>query len=189
MPARLRRLFEDSHVMWAAAGACAGVVACVVLTMGVVFAIDKRTSDSLAAIIDTIGNPGSVRNPLSPTDGSLLLPRVSHSKLSDTIGGDAVFALATVVNSEGRIADYEVLLSQYSREGHRVADVSLSSADASYVREAVRQTRFLPPQRVNGGPVAANMVWLLTRTTVKAPPLPFDFDEFREERAKARSSS
>ena len=110
--------------------------------------------------------------------------------IDDAPSDDAVFALATVVNRDGRIADYEVLLSHYhspSDDGTemRGADASLSKAEVSYVREAVRQTRFSPAQS-SYGPVAVNMVWLLTHTTVKASPLPFDLDDFRDGHAKAR---
>lgn len=201
VPVRVRLMFEDLHVVWAGAGALAGVLACVLLTMSVISAIDKHAADSLAAIIETMSNPGSDDNPMS-LDGNVLPPRLSgdvyEASLSDAPGEDAVFALATVVNRDGRIADYEVLLSHYhypSDDGMemRVADGTLSKADVSYVRNAVRQTRFSPAQSSAGAPVAVNMVWLLTRTTVKAPPLPFDFDEFRELRAdlrnKARRSS
>ena len=177
MPQRVRRMFEDSHVVWAGAGALAGVLACVLLTQSVITAIDRHTADSLAAIIETLSNPGSDGNPVS-LDGNVLPPRLyaglSDASLSDAPADDAVFALATVVNREGRIADYEVL------------DTSLSNADESYVQETVRQTRF-SPARSSAGAVAVNMVWLLTRTTVKAPPLPFDFDEFRALRADPRN--
>lgn len=177
MRLRVGRMFEDFHLLSAGAGAVAGVLACVLLTQGVMSAIDRHTADSLAAIIETLSNPGSDRNPMS-LDGNVLPPRLSgdlsEASLGDTPRDDSVFALATVVNREGRIADYEVL------------HAPLSSADVSYVRETVRQSRFSPAQS-SAGAVAVNMVWLLTRTTVKAPPLPLDFDEFRDLRADPRN--
>jgi hypothetical protein len=196
VPVRLRLMFEDLHVVSAGVGALAGVLACILLTMSVIAAIDRQTADSLAAIMETLSHPGSDSNPMS-LDGNVLPPRQSvdpSEAFSDAPTDDAVFALATVVNRDGRIADYEVLLSHYhypSDDGMemRVADASLSKAAVSYVREAVRQTRFLPAQSSAGAPVAVNMVWLLTRTTVKAPPLPFDFDEFRSLRTDLRNKA
>lgn len=196
--ARLYRMFDDLHAVWAAAGAVAGVVACVLLTMSVISAIDTRASDSLAEIIDALGNPGSEKNPMS-LDGRILPPRLeTEDPLTDVLNAallnsvptdDATFALSTVVTRDGRIADYEVLGSHYPTDHgtdlhYTSTDAVLTTADVSYVREAVKRTRFSPAQ-CGGAPVAVNMVWLLARTTVKGSPLPFDFDEFRELRAKA----
>ena len=44
----VRHAFEDLHVVWAAAGATAGVLACLLLTVGVIAETDERASDSLA---------------------------------------------------------------------------------------------------------------------------------------------
>lgn len=197
--ARMGRMFEDLHVVWAGLGATLGVFACILLTTSVIWAVDKRASDSLAEIMDALGDPGSERNPMS-LDGRVLPPSLAMPDLPDDSPawgripqGDAMFAIATVVTREGRISDYEVLLSHYpaSDDGtvmHATnVGASPSKADISYLRNAATRARFAPAQ-AGGSPVAVSMVWLLARTTVKGSLLPFDFDEFREVRARFNRS-
>ena len=78
----------------------------------------------------------------------------------------AVFALSAVVTREGRVANYEVLLSE--RASVRRHDAAVETGDVSSVVNAVKQSRFAPAQGLDGEPVAVNVVWVLARTTVKA---------------------
>jgi hypothetical protein len=73
---------------------------------------------------------------------------------------DAVFALAAVVTREGRVANFELLSPD-------------ESAHVDALLEAVKQSRFTPA-RTSEGAVAVNVVWLLTRTTVKGSINPND---------------
>ena len=74
---------------------------------------------------------------------------------------DAMFAVATVVSREGRIANYELLKSE--RTGQRTQqERSVHANDVEMVLDAVRQSRFAPAQTPLGRTVAVNMVWLIS---------------------------
>ena len=81
-------------------------------------------------------------------------------------GDEAVFALSAVVTREGRVENYEVLMSE--RASVRRHDTAVETGDVSSVVNAVKQSRFAPAQGIDGEPVAVNMVWVMARTTVKA---------------------
>jgi hypothetical protein len=82
---------------------------------------------------------------------------------------EAMFAVATVVSREGRIANYELLKSE--RTGLRVGEKerAIHATDVEAVLDAVRQSRFAPAQTPVGRAVAVNMVWLIVVTTVQEP--------------------
>ncbi|MBM3777457.1 MAG: zf-HC2 domain-containing protein [Acidimicrobiia bacterium] len=182
-PVRARRLLEDRHVMWAGAGATVGMLACVLLTLGVVTATDRRSGDSLAAVIDALGAPGSDRNPVALTyhvsPPRLAIPDYYDDapELTRIPKNDAVFAFAATVTREGRIAGYELLRSHYPAEdgGGRMVSLPPPPTELSFLESAVSTVRFSPAQ-LGGSPVAVNLVWLVARTTVKGSPRPFDFD-------------
>jgi hypothetical protein len=119
-------------------------------------------------MIQMLANPGSDENPMRLDGGMTAPPRALNGAALDSIPGDeAVFALAAVVTREGRVANYEVLLSE--RASVRRHDAAVQTDDVSSVLNAVKQSRFAPAQGTDGAPVAVNMVWVLARTTVTAP--------------------
>jgi hypothetical protein len=77
-------------------------------------------------------------------------------------GVGAVFAVATVVNQEGRITTYELLGWRDTASRTR----AVGQIEAA-VLDAVRQSRFEPAQTPGGRPVAVNMVWVMIHQTVK----------------------
>ena len=102
-------------------------------------------------------------------DGRVSLPRALEPDLVlNSVGDDVAFAVSAVVTREGRISNYELLMSERAggRRRQRAAELD---QDASAVMDAVSQSRFAPAHDAQGGAVAVNMVWLVTRTTVKAP--------------------
>jgi Putative zinc-finger len=166
LPARVARMFEDMHFVWAGFGATAAALLCagVVSTM-LNLAVPVR-ADSLSAILTTLGSPGSDENPLLFVYPQMSIPRVVPPNTMPTAFSsedrdteDVVFALAAVVTQEGRIANPEVLLAN-RREREK------------YIRlvDALTKARFEPAQ-LAGSPVAVNMVWLFARTTVRAKML------------------
>ena len=104
-------LFEDLHLVWAAAGAtvATAVILCAVVAS---LALSLREQPlSMAAVIGAMASPGSDRNPVS-VDGRMLLPRSNPDALVDSVmmdRDDAVFALAAVVTREGRVRNLELL--------------------------------------------------------------------------------
>lgn len=165
--ARLHVMFEDLHLVYAGVGAAAATIACVMVMLGMMRFAGNERPDSLAALVTFLATPGSNQNPV-PIDGRVLLPRALDAAFSTTPGGgdenaeaDAVFALAAVVTREGRIANLELL---HADGKEPVAD------EAKLVEgllDAVSRARF-EPARMDGLPVAVNMVWLVAHTTVRA---------------------
>jgi hypothetical protein len=180
---RLRRLFEDFHLLWAGLGATAAFTACLLLTMSVLHAASDERPDSLADVIHLLANPGSDRNPVR-LDGSISAPRALDGTLPlDQISEDeAVFALAAVVTQEGRVANYELLASE--RDGARLQEAAAQAYDVSAMLDAVSQSRFEPAQAAGGVPVAVNMIWLLARTTVKGTPHALELEMLQWRRSR-----
>lgn len=174
-PVRLREVLADGRLFWPALGASVAVLVCVCGMFAVLHLTFDEQPDSLAALMGTLAqtpkppaHPGSDENPMRLVDG-MSLPRAftGGAALDSLLSDDAVFAVATVLTKEGRIADYELLSSQGVARPHRA---STAQNDVAAVLDAVRQTRFAPAQTGGGQAVAVNMVWLIARTTVKASP-------------------
>lgn len=185
MPVRIRQMFSDARLLWTALGATASVLVCVGVASGVFnAATELERRDSLAGMIDMLANPGSDQNP-RVLDGrvwcpsgedacrtvlsQMSLPRALQPDLvlNGVTDEDVAFAVSAVVTREGRISNYELLLSERAGGRRRQGAASLD-ADAPAVLDAVRRSRFAPATDAQG-PVAVSVVWLVTRTTVKAP--------------------
>jgi hypothetical protein len=171
---QVRSLSDERHLLWAGLGATMALVVCLFGTMSVLQAASVERPDSLAGVLESLANPGSDRNPML-FDGRLVqAPRgVDDTPALELLAEEeAVFALAAVVTREGRIANYEVLPSEYGAAGrHR------RTSRRQQVTTLVRQSRFTPAEQgVARAPVAVNMVWLLARTTVKGTHRELDFN-------------
>jgi len=165
---RLRDVCVDMRLFWPAVGASGALTVCLCVASAVMGITSPENPDSLAGMIHVLANPGSDRNPMRLDGGMVAPPRALNGAALDSIPGDeAVFALAAVVTREGRVANYEVLMSE--RASVRRHDAAVQTDDVSSVLNAVKQSRFSPAQASAGVPVAVNMVWVLARTTVKAP--------------------
>lgn len=183
LAAQLRDMCTDMRFFWPAVGATAAVMACLCVAAAVLSITSPENPDSLAGMIQMLANPGSDQNPMRLDGGMTAPPRALNGAALDSIPGDeAVFALAAVVTREGRVANYEVLMSERAAGGGSVRrhDTAVQTDDVSSVVNAVKQSRFSPAQGTDGAPIAVSMVWVLARTTVTAsaraavepPPLP-----------------
>lgn len=159
--ARVGRMFEDMHLVWAALAATAATTVCMLLMVGLTSFAPAERADSLSGIMAALASPGSNANPVRP-DGHVRLPRVAPDAIMPTILVDEVpsdeelvFALAAVVTREGRVVGLEVLLA--NEDDRRVVTGLLHAASAA---------RF-EPARFAGAPVAVNMIWVVTHTTVR----------------------
>jgi len=152
----IRELAADSHFLFSSLMAAAAMIVCVVSLFSIVrFAATVRP-DSLAAMMNAVPPPGSNENPVS-IDAYVLMPRAldqAFSTITDFGDADGEFMFVAVVTREGTISNLEL---------HRAT----SSKEAENLMGAVSQARF-EPARVDGLPVAVNMVWLVTSTTVRA---------------------
>jgi hypothetical protein len=160
-PRVVRELFEDMHFVYAGLSATAATVVCFVMLLGMTYFQAPGRDDSLAGMMEALADPGSDRNPLI-MDGRVRPPRVRSSDavpamLPSASEEDLVFALAAVVTQEGRVSSSRVLLANHH---DREAVLRLMNA--------VSTARFQPATRWGGDPVAVNMVWLVTHTTVRA---------------------
>jgi hypothetical protein len=174
---QVRSSFDDLHLLWAGLGAMTAVLVCLFGTMSVLHAAGDERPDSLAGVIQALATPGSDRNPMRldafvsvprALDDSQDVERIRRS-LNQISADEATFALAMVVTREGRIANYDLLLSE--RDGARRFDTAAQGRDVASLLDAVSRAQFAPAQRrVGGAPVAVNMVWLVARTTVKGSP-------------------
>ncbi len=180
--ARFRDMFTDMRLLWPALGATSAVTVGLALALSVLHSTTRERPESLAAMI-SLAEPGGDHNPLMPGN-SARVDRLLGYIDSDRAGGismpravddgtgfesipeqDATFAVAAVVNREGRIANYELLKSERSgRQGR-----GLHPNDVEMLDAALRQSRFAPAQTPVGRAVAVNMVWLIVMTTVQTP--------------------
>jgi hypothetical protein len=162
--ARLRELFVDMRLLWPALGASAAVALCVGVAGAVLQASTEQRPESLAAIIGTLSDPGSERNPRRP-DGGNTIPRVMDegAPLEAIPSQDGVFWINTVVGRDGRVATADMLRAD------RPANQRTAAHDAHVeaVLDAVRQSRFAPAQTPMGQAVAVNMGWLIVVTTAE----------------------
>jgi len=168
--ARVEELFSDMRLWWPALGATVAVA----LSVGVASNVWKATSTeqptSLAAMIESLAEPGSNRNP-QRLDAAMYLPRLEDGAAFDDAMlaehhdnyQDELYAVAAVLTREGTVGDYALL----ERGGVQRLPAA-GDGEALEALHAVRQSRFAPAQRPGGQVVAVNMVWLFARTTVKA---------------------
>jgi len=145
----------DVRYLWPALGATIALILCVYAATSVSRIARAVSPNSMAALITILASPGSDENPLY-LDADMLAPRGLF--VGEALAGipeeEAAFAVSATVTREGRVSSYEVLPS------------SDLSTHTTAVRDMVVHSRFAPAQ-THDGAVAVNVVWLLTRTTVK----------------------
>jgi hypothetical protein len=162
---RMRGLFEDMHFVWAGLGASVAMLFCIFASAGVLQAASQEKPDSLAGIISTIASADTndpVRLAGAVIENRTLLDTTEAMQTTDQ---DAELMLSALVTRDGRIQNLE-LLEQQARALHIKPEV------IGAMLEAASRARFEPAQS-GGLPVAVNVVWLVTSTTVKGRP---DYD-------------
>jgi hypothetical protein len=173
---RLHSMFEDMRFLWPALGATAAVAVCVSMAAGVLQASTEQP-ESLAARISTL-EPGTEQNPMRPANNGISIPRLFEDDAKRAGGtldqipkDDVIYTIRTVVSREGRIANFEVLLS----DGELLDSRSLEYASVDRaVLDAVQRSRFAPAYTPLGRAVAVDMVWVIAKTTaVAGPAAPF----------------
>ncbi len=170
--ARAGRFFDDLHLVWIGFAATAATVLCSAVALSALHFAPERRMDSLAAAITVRAAPrGSNLNPVrlderlgprySPLVDYIRAPRVPMEGpieamlLTPVSEEELKLAFSAVVTREGRISRVSVL----TNEAHR--------REIDMILEGISQGR-LEPASVGGDPIAVNLVWLLTHTTVRA---------------------
>ena len=162
--ARVRNLFEDMHFVWAGLGASVAMLFCIFASAGVLQAASQEKPGSLAGIISTIASADSndpVRLASAVTENRALFDTTAAMQLA---GDDGELMLSALVTRDGRIQSLELLEQQATALQIRPEVVAMLAAAS--------RARFEPAQS-GGLPVAVNVVWLVTHTTVKGRP---DYD-------------
>jgi hypothetical protein len=157
LKARLGRLFEDMHLLWIGLAASTATLICSIIMFGALSFASPGRNDSLAAVINYLGAaPGSNQNPFR-LDSGVIFPSVNKDGYMPTMAltdQDALLALSAIVTKEGRVGVYGVL----SDEGDR--------REVKALLDAIARARFAPAE-FGGAPVAVNMIWLVSHTTVR----------------------
>lgn len=172
-PARAGRFLDDLHLVWIGVAATAATFLCGTVALSALhFGSPERRMDSLAAALAVMASPaGSNLKPVriderlgprySPLVDYISVPSVPKegaleamllTSLSDE---DVMLALSAVVTTEGQLSALSVLSNASDTQ----------NSDAILAR--IVQTR-LEPARAGADPIAVNLVWLLTHTTVRA---------------------
>jgi hypothetical protein len=172
-PARAGRFLDDLHLVWIGLAATAATFLCGAVALSALhFGSPERRLDSLASAIAVMAAPtGSNLNPVrlderlgprySPLVDYLSVPSVPKEGpmeamlLTPVSEEELMLALSAVVTREGRVSGLSVLTNERDRQ------------DIETILQRISQAH-LEPARVGGDPIAVNLVWLLTHTTVKA---------------------
>jgi anti-sigma factor RsiW len=163
-PARVARMFEDLHLVWAGLAAATATATCAASVAAVLAFAPAWRADSLAGVLSALASPGSDRNPVRTDEGVALpwlksedvMPAVAAA-LPDTADVGVSLAVAGVLTQEGRVSNASLLPP---------ARYDVDVTDARRVIDAVTLARFQPAQR-GGLPVAVSLIWVLEQTTVK----------------------
>jgi anti-sigma factor RsiW len=160
--ARISRVFDDMHLVYAGVGATVATVVCVVIIMGLMRFGTAERPDSLAAIMDLLAMPGLSANTIVIDAASHQRGTARFQAASASAEEDTVFALATMVTRDGRLANIHRLRTARGKATRDEAELIEGLLDA------VTRARIEPTSIDGTRAVANSMVWLVTRTTVRA---------------------
>ena len=163
--ARIRDVFEDMHFVWAGLGASVAMLFCIFASAGVLQAASQEKPGSLAGIISALASADT--NEAVRLAGAVIENRalLDTTEAMQTTDEDAELMLSALVTRDGRIQNLE-LLEKQARALH------IKPETIGAMLDAASRARFEPA--LSGGlPVAVNVVWLVTSTTVKGRP---DYD-------------
>lgn len=175
--ARTGRFFDDLHLVWIGLAATTATFLCGAVALSALhFGSPERRGDSLAAAIAVMAAasespPGSDLKPVrlderlgprySPLMDYIRVPSVPKEGpmeamlLTPVSDEEVMLVLSAMVTREGRLSDLSVLNNASDRRDIDVMLAAISQAP-------------LEPARIGSDPIAVNLVWLLTHTTVKA---------------------
>jgi Putative zinc-finger len=167
LASRVRELFDDRHILYAGFGAAGATVACLMIMLGMMRFATIARSDSLARTMSVLSAPAVEEHPIVirpvVVDALVMLPQALDSTFLSGEFDDEVLALSGVVTTEGRVANLAVM------DASCTDDSPMAASDAKRYEgllNAVSRTQFEPVMK-EGNPVAVNMVWFVTNTTVR----------------------
>jgi hypothetical protein len=167
--ARVRLMFEDMHLVYAGVGATAATLVCVSIMLGMMRYATNEHPASLAAMVSFLATPGSNADAAAIDAESQARWTARFEAANETAEQETVFTLAEALTHEGRIAKLEHLRAT-DRKSQRGGAAAPAISDAKLIEgllDAVSRAR-LGPAQAEGLPASSNMVWMITRTTVRA---------------------
>jgi len=158
---RVRHMFEDIRLVYAGAGAAMATIVFVTIVLGMMRFATAERPDSLAAIVDLMATPGSSPNTIAIDAASHQRGTARFQAAYESAEEDAVFTLAALVTRQGRLANLDRLRAAGGRAGSDQVNLVKGLMDA------VTRAR-IEPGSVSSPAATSGMVWLVTRTTVRA---------------------
>jgi len=162
--ARVRGMFDDMHLVYAAGGAAIATLVCVAVMLGMMRFASRERPDSLAAMVAFLTIPGSTADAIIIDPASQARWTARFQAANESAEQDAVFALAAVLNRAAHPGRVDRFGASRAASLHAV-----STEDAKVIEtlmDEVSRARF---DAVNSDAMsAANMVWIVTHTTVRA---------------------
>lgn len=158
---RVSEVLSDMRFMWPALGATASVLLCLIAAGNIWRLTMERRPNSVAALLDTWGLPGTDHNPLL-IDNAVSAPRVLNDGLAQLYGApeqERSVTVRFVARKDGRVGPAEVVDSDFAP-----ADRSMI-ADGRDVLDAVKNWQLAPAQSRGGQPVAVFVVYMYWQTT------------------------
>lgn len=163
---RARRLIEDPGHVWATAAAAVAGSVCILL-MAVFGGGLIAHPASFAALLNARTQDVEILPP------SLIMPRANAEAIMPAAvmnqddEEESVSAFSALITPDGHITDLELL----AQESWKLAAGAHATNPLPDLLAAVATARF-EPARVDGAPVALNVVWLITHQTVRGsmPP-------------------
>lgn len=163
---QVREMFEDMRLVYAGVGGAVAATVCVVIILGLMRFAAPALPEAFVAASQTIAASSSGLPPAPPPEPRVQLPRPLGPAFSSNITDDSVIMMVAVVTREGTVAD----LSLLEPGGGRSSRPAGQTKGLEDLMGALARARF-EPARVDGLPVAMNMVWVVEHTTVRAVPV------------------
>ncbi len=162
-PVRVRGMFDDMHLVYAALGATAATLVCVVIMLSMMRFASAERPDSLAAILSVMATPVECESGNDFIDEFGCRARFAgrFQRANEAAEEDVVFALdALVTSSKGRLPDIERLRARHRRR----AASQIETIDR--LLDSVWSSRVEVP--AFWAPSSGNMLRLIERATVRA---------------------
>lgn len=179
--ATIHEMFDDMHLVYAGLGAVAAILVCVVVMFGMMRLATTEHPDSLTSTMSLLAPPMPDLSPVWPVAG-ILMPHALDDVIlvvPETEGrDDSAFTFSGVVTREGHIVNVEL----YPESGRVPLEGSSEAREFENLVGAVSKVRF-EPGRIDGLPVAVNMVWLVAQTTVHATKSGFSLPTVKKRQA------
>jgi Putative zinc-finger len=166
LTAQAREMFEDMRLIYAGVGGAAAAMVSVVIVLGIMMQFARATKPGPLPA-PPLEAHAIVLPPAPLPEPRVQMPRPLGASISEgtDFTGDSVVMMVAVVTREGTVTNLSLL-----EPGGGRSSLAMSKTKAvENLMGAVSRARF-EPARVDGLPVAMNMVWVVEHTTVRATP-------------------